>query len=57
MVSNNLGTEEELRQAELEGKGKTGIRTGTSMAFCGKTSSLLKTRVGHLHQDKMSTKW
>lgn len=57
MFSNNLGTEVELRQAELEGKGKTGFRTGTSMAFCGKMSSLLKTRVEQLHQDKMSTKW
>lgn len=57
MFSNNLGTEVELRQAELEGKGKTGFRTGTSMAFCGKMSSLLKTRVEQLHQDNMSTKW
>ena len=44
MISNDLRRGVESRQAELEGKGMTGHKTGSSVASYGKTNSLLETR-------------
>ena len=51
MISNDLRRGVESRQAELEGKGMTGHKTGSSVASYGKTNSLLETRVEHLEQN------
>ena len=51
MVSNYLRRGVESQQAELEGKGTTGHKTGSSVASYGKTNSLLEARIEHLEQN------